>query len=163
MCRERQWTLYLSLGEGSGAQVWQGETEGAGKCLPWKNGGSGMTLSLPTIPWQEGELASPHRQEVKGQEDIASSCTRWGSGWTTGRISSQKGSGTGRSCPERWWSPQLWMQPLELCSSCHCCVQLVKLLLLASRMGFKLYWAEFLIPVYKGVSVLQSSVPFLAT
>ena len=39
----------------------------------------------------------------------ASSCTREDSGWTLGNTASLKGwSGTGMSCPERWWSQWPW-------------------------------------------------------
>lgn len=92
--------------------------------------------------WSQGGLGSSHREQVKGQENTASSCTRWASAWTTGRISSQKGgSGIGRSCPRSWWSPHPWMQHCELCPSCHGRVWVVRLLLLPSRMGLELYWA----------------------
>jgi len=42
---------------------------------------------------------------VIGLEGMASSCTREGSGWTSGNTTSLKGwSGTGMGCPEKWWS-----------------------------------------------------------
>jgi len=40
-----------------------------------------------------------------GWEGMASSCTRGGSGWILGKISSQKEwQCTGKGCPGRWWS-----------------------------------------------------------
>ena len=45
---------------------------------------------------------------VIGQEVMASSCTRRGSGWILGTVSSQEWWGSGTGCPGRWWSHHPW-------------------------------------------------------
>lgn len=66
-----------------------------------------------TVSWNEivsgwGSAPSPS-QAVTGQKNIASTCTRVGSGWTSGRSSSLKGwSDIGMSCPKMWWSHHPW-------------------------------------------------------
>lgn len=81
-------------------------------CLAWSKGGSGRISSLSTSAWKEGcsqVSVSSHRQLTTGQEDIASSPIRGGSGWTPGRMSSWKELlNIEMDSPERWWSHNPW-------------------------------------------------------
>ena len=78
---------------GSGAQVLWGEAEGMGWVSLEKRRLRGETSSpSTTTTWQEVVVRW-------GSEVVASSCTRGGSGWILGRISSQK----------EWW-----------CTGTHC-------------------------------------------
>uniref|UniRef100_A0A8C9N6X0 ZP domain-containing protein n=1 Tax=Serinus canaria TaxID=9135 RepID=A0A8C9N6X0_SERCA len=57
----------------------------------------------PVARWGSG---SGHREQVTGQGEMASSCSRGGSGWTSGGIPAWKGcSGLGRGCPGRFGVP----------------------------------------------------------
>lgn len=83
---------------------------------PWIYGekeAHGGLLLLSTTAWKEVAarwgLGSSPRQLATGQEEMASSCSRAGSGWTSGSIFSLKGwLSIGMGCPGKWWeSPSL--------------------------------------------------------
>ena len=79
--------------------VWSGEEVQVRPyySLQWPGGGSEVGVSLFS------------QVTAIGWERMASSCTRGGSGWILGRISSQKEWwGTGMGCPGRWWSHCPW-------------------------------------------------------
>lgn len=91
-----------------GAQGREGEQGmlGAGGGLIWRNGDSGVTLSLPATPERRLQPLgvrplTPGKQ--RQYEDTVSSCTRRGLGWTLGGISSQISHWNG--LPRGYWSP----------------------------------------------------------
>jgi len=88
-------------------------------------------LLLPSPPLPVITFSSCQRR--KGQEEMASSCVRGGSGWRLGEISFlQEWSGLGPGCPGQWGSPHpwrgskhVWMWPLGTGLSRHGGVGLV--------------------------------------
>ena len=89
---------------GSGWGNWDGSV--------WRRGGSRKTIPLYNrLKWGSGEVGVGHCSQVTatGREGMSLSCTRRGSGWILGRITSQQECwGIGTGCPGSWWSHHPW-------------------------------------------------------
>lgn len=79
---------------------------GSWGCLVQRRGSREMLLLFTNARW--GSASYP-RQLMMWQEDIALSCARGGSNWTSGRTFSVKGCWSiGRGWPGWWWSHRPW-------------------------------------------------------
>ena len=108
MSEEEQWSWWKVWSTSPVRSGW-----GRWGCLAWRGGGWDGTFSLSTAPWKEAAvrwgLVSSPKWLATGREEMASGCSRGGSHWRWGKISSPQGlSNTGTGCAGQWWSPCPW-------------------------------------------------------